>query len=73
MLGRTIQIKMVKEQIPPKYERYQVESPKKPEEKPEAIASELIQTTMGCVVVGYTICKSVDFFFRMAEHAIVNR
>ena len=69
MQGRTIQIKLLKEEPP----RAGIERPKNPEEKPEAIALELIQTTMGCVVVGYTVCKSVDFFFRMAEHAIVNR
>lgn len=65
----SIQIKLIRDEAP----RPAIESPKKPEEKPEAIASELIQTTVGCVVVGYTICKSVDFFFKMAEHVIVKQ
>jgi len=74
MQGRTLQIKIVKDDTP-KYAAYHQmpDRPKRPEEKPEAIASDLIQTTVGSIVVGYTICRSVNFFFKMAEHAITKQ
>jgi hypothetical protein len=67
--GRTLQIKMVKDTVP----QTDIPRPKDPENSPEAIALEVMTQTVGAVVVGYTICKSVDFFFRMAEHVIVRQ
>lgn len=67
--GRTLQIKMVKDQVPV----VDIPRPSNPENSPESIALEVATTVTGCVVVGYTVCKSVNFFFKMAEHVIVNR
>lgn len=66
--GRTIQIKLVKEE-PPTYHR--IESPKAPNEKVESQIQETIAYAVGAITVGYTICRSVNFFFSMAEHMIV--
>lgn len=68
--GRTFQIKMVKDETP---KFLTTHDPNAPKNSPESIALEVATTVTGCAVVGYTVCKSVNFFFKMAEHVIVNR
>lgn len=65
--NRTIQIKLVKDE----QSVADIPHPENPENTTEAKAIEVIQQATGCVVLAYTVCKSVDFFYRMAEHMIV--
>lgn len=63
--NRTFHVKMVKDPVEPE----SIE----PEVDLQEVATEIIQEVVVAVIFGYTICKSVDFVFRMAEHAIVSR
>lgn len=67
MRYRTVQIKLMKDTESVS----DIARPQNPENTTEAKAIEVIQNATGCVVLGYTICKSVDFFYRMAEHYLV--
>lgn len=69
MRNRTIQIKLVRDEVP----KFDIPRPQNPMNDPETKIIEVAQQVTGCVVVGYTVIKSVDFFFRMAEHVIVNK
>jgi hypothetical protein len=74
---RIIQIKLVKVDEPPKPNtgapQISIESPKSPFEKPEAIVEDLMYKTAATVVIAYSICKAVDFFFSMNEAMLVKK
>lgn len=65
--NRHIQVRLVGD----KEARKEMPGSDRPGTPPETMAAEVIQQVTACVVVGYTVCRSVDFFFRMAEHMIV--
>lgn len=73
---RIIQIRLIKDE-PSKPNtgapQISIESPKSPFEKPEAIAEEFMYKAAATAVTAYSICKAVDFWFRMTESMLAKK
>lgn len=67
MFNRHLQVKLVTD----KDARKDRSGSDQPGRREEPVANDLFQQATACVVVGYTLCRSVDCFFRVAERLIV--
>lgn len=67
--NRTFQVKMLKDSEVTTNE----DKPPDPEQLPEAVIDRLVEKTATVIVATYAACRSIDFFFKMAEHTIVRK